>query len=106
LSKNSYNLIAMYETKKLSVRVAYNWRDKFLSGQANIANVGRIPFYTKAYGWLDASISYNFNDHLTFGIEGTNLLRTKRSSYYGVETRPQNIYINDLQVTGIVTYRF
>ena len=89
-----------------TARVAYNWRDKFLSGQANIANVGRIPFYTRDYGWLDASISYHFNDHLTVGMEGTNLLQTERVSYYGVETRPQNVYINDLQITVIVTYRF
>ncbi|HEU5077827.1 MAG TPA: TonB-dependent receptor [Opitutaceae bacterium] len=106
LSRNSYNAILMYETKSLSIRLAYNWRDKFLSGQANIANVGRIPFYTKAYGWLDASVSYRFNDHLSLGVEGTNLLSTKRISYYGVETRPQNVYINDLQISGVLTYRF
>ncbi|HEY0944689.1 MAG TPA: TonB-dependent receptor, partial [Opitutaceae bacterium] len=106
LSKHSYNVIAMYETKKLSARVAYNWRDKFLSGQANIANVGRIPFYTKDYGWLDASISYAFSDHFTLSIEGTNLTRTKRISYYGVETRPQNVYINDRQVSASITMKF
>ena len=106
LSKNSYNLIGMYETKKFSARLAYNWRDKFLSGQADIANVGRIPFYTKAYGWLDASVSYRFNDHLSVSLEGTNLLQTKRISYYGSETLPQNVYINDRQVSVYATYRF
>jgi len=106
LSKNSYNVIAMYENKKVSARIAYNWRDKFLSGQANIANVGRIPFYTKAYGWMDASLSYNFTDKLTVSLEGTNLLRTKRESYYGRTTLPQNVYINDRQVSAAVTYRF
>lgn len=106
LSKNSYNVIGMYETKKLSVRVAYNWRDKFLSGQANIANVGRIPFYTKAYGWMDASVNYKFTDKLSLSLEGTNLLRTKRLSYYGVETLPQNVYINDRQIAASMSYRF
>jgi len=106
MSKNSFNLIGMYETKKFSARVAYNWRDKFLSGQANIANVGRIPFYTKAYGWMDASLTYHVTDKLTLTLEGTNLLKTKRLSYYGVESLPQNIYINDRQVGVSATYRF
>ncbi len=106
LSKNSYNVIGMYENKKVSIRVAYNWRDKFLSGQANIANVGRIPFYTKAYGWMDASLSYQLTDKFTIAIEGTNLLRTKRISYFGVETRPQNVYINDRQISASATYHF
>lgn len=106
ISKNSYNVIGMYETKKLSVRVAYNWRDKFLSGQANIANVGRIPFYTKAYGWMDASISYKVSDKFTVALEGTNLLRTKRISYYGMETLPQNVFINDRQIGLSLTYQF
>jgi hypothetical protein len=33
-------------------------------------------------------------------------LNTERISYYGVETLPQNIYINDLQVSAVVTVRF
>mgnify|MGYP006217168997 CR=1 FL=1 len=105
LSEHSYNLIGMYETDRLSVRVAYNWRDEFLSGQANIANVGRLAYYTDAYGWLDASINYRINDHLTIGLEGSNLLKSKRSSYYGEENRPQNIYINDLQIGLVLTLR-
>lgn len=104
LSRTSYNVIGMYETKKLSVRVAYNWRDKFLSGQANIANVGRIPFYTKAYGWLDASVNYRFNERFSVGVEGTNLLKTERASYYGVENRPQNFFVNDRQFALTATY--
>jgi hypothetical protein len=68
--------------------------------------VGATPVYTKAYGWLDASIGYRVNDHLSLGIEGTNLLSTMRESYYGVETRPQNYFINDLQILGSVTLSF
>ena len=105
LSENSFNLIGMYETGKISARIAYNWRDEFLSGQQNIANVGRLPFYTKAYGWLDASFSYAFSEHVKVTLEGTNLLRTKRESYYGVETRPQNIFINDRQISLLLTLR-
>jgi hypothetical protein len=33
-----------------SARVAYNWRDDFLSGVANVVGVGSIPIYTESYG--------------------------------------------------------
>jgi TonB-dependent receptor len=106
LSKHSVNLIGMYEKGRLSARLAYNWRDKFLSGVTNIVGVGALPIYTKAYGWLDASLSYRFSEKISFVIAGTNLLGTMRSSYYGVETRPQSNWINDTQVSVAVTARF
>lgn len=106
LSKHSVNLIGMYEKGRVSARIAYNWRDKFLSGVTNIVGVGALPIYTKAYGWLDASVSYRFSDKVSLVIAGANLLRTVRSSYYGVETRPQSSWLNDTQVSVTVTARF
>jgi len=106
LSKHSYNLIGMYEKGPISARIAYNWRDTFLSGITNIVGVGALPIYTRGYGWLDASVGYRINDHFTFTIEGMNLLSTLRSSYYGVETRPQTTWRNDLQVGATMTVRF
>lgn len=106
LSKHSVNLIGMYEKGKVSARIAYNWRDKFLSGVTNIVGVGALPIYTKAYGWLDASVSYRFSEKISFVLAGTNLLGTVRQSYYGVETRPQSNWINDTQVSVAVTARF
>jgi TonB-dependent receptor len=106
LSKHSYNLVGMYEKGPFSARVAYNWRDTFLSGITNVVGVGALPAYTRGYGWLDASIGYRINDHFTFTIEGMNLLNTLRSSYYGVETRPQSVWVNDTQVGATMTVRF
>ncbi len=105
LSDNSFNLIGMYETDRFSARVAYNWRDEFLSGQQSIVGIGQVPFYTKAYGWLDASVSYRISDRFTISLEGTNLLNTKRISYFGEPNRPQNIYINDLQVAAVFSFK-
>lgn len=106
LSKNSVNLIGMYEKGRVSARIAYNWRDQFLSGVTNIVGVGALPIYTKAYGWLDASVSYRYTDKVSIVIAGTNLLGTVRSSYYGVETRPQSSWINDRQLSLAMTARF
>jgi len=101
LSRNSYNLIGMYEQGPVSARIAYNWRDKYLTSLS-----GGVPVYIKSYGWLDASVSYRFTNKISLAIEGTNLLGTERTSYYGEETRPQTTWDNDTQVSAIVTVRF
>ncbi|HEY8157219.1 MAG TPA: TonB-dependent receptor [Methylobacter sp.] len=106
LSKHSYNLVGMYEKGPFSARVAYNWRDTFLSGVTNVVGVGALPIYTSGYGWLDASVGYRINEHFSFTIEGMNLLNTLRRSYYGVETRPQSVWVNDTQVGATMTVRF
>lgn len=106
LSKHSANLVGMVEKGRVSARIAYNWRDKFLSGITNLVSIGALPVYTRGYGWLDASVSYRVNDHVTLALEGTNLLGTVRTAYYGVETRPQGAWINDRQLSLTATIRF
>jgi outer membrane receptor protein involved in Fe transport len=101
LSQNSYNIIGMYEKGPLSLRVAYNWRDRYMTSIS-----GGIPVYMDAYGWLDASASYRITDKVTFTIEGTNLLDTERQTYYSRETRPQTTWSNDTQISATVTVRF
>lgn len=68
---DSANVIAMYEKYGFTVRLAYNWRDKYLS---NI-NVGccRNPIYVEAYDQLDLSIGYEVNENLSLAFEGLNL---------------------------------
>jgi TonB-dependent receptor len=105
LSRHSANLVGMYERGPVSARIAYNWRDKFLSGFTNVVGVGALPIYTRGYGWLDASFSYRLDDRVTLSVEGTNLLRTVRSAYYGVATRPQSAWINDRQISLVLAIR-
>jgi iron complex outermembrane receptor protein len=105
LSRNSLNLIGIYELGGVSVRVAYNWRDKFLSGVTSIVGIGALPIYTQAYGWLDASLRYRFTEKVSLAFEGINLLGTMRRSYYGVTTRPQSAWLDDTQLAVTVTIR-
>jgi iron complex outermembrane recepter protein len=104
LSANSYNLVGMYERDKVSARLAYNWRSKFLSSIGNYAGVGAVPIYTQAYGWLDASLAYRIDKKTTLIFEAGNLLRTMRSSYYGAETRPYSSFINDRQFSLALSF--
>lgn len=43
LSRSSYNAILMYEKGPFSARLAYNWRDKYVTGVSNFVNVGLLP---------------------------------------------------------------
>ncbi|MBB4152223.1 TonB-dependent receptor [Sphingomonas jinjuensis] len=110
LSKHSYNVSALYEKYGISARVAYNWRSRFLEGVfagATVAGATSIPpgpIYRKGYGWLDASLSYDIDKNVTVSFEGSNLLRTRRESYYTVPTRFNDQTIDDRQF--LVGFRF
>lgn len=97
LSRNSANLVALYELGSLSARLAWNWRDRFLSGTRAIAGVGTLPVWTDGYGWLDASLRWRVNPQLTLALDGGNLTRTVRRSYFGSPTRPDAALLNDRQ---------
>ena len=55
--------------------MAYNWRDEFLAGN------GPNPFYTEAYGQLDANISYEIREGWTIFAESINLTGEDRRGH-------------------------
>jgi TonB-dependent receptor len=68
---DSANAVLMFEKFGLSARLAYNWRDEFLS---NINQGGfRNPIYVEAYDQIDLSVGYDINDHLAVSFEAINL---------------------------------
>jgi iron complex outermembrane receptor protein len=101
LSKNSYNLIGIYERGPVSFRIAYDWRSQFYTTIYNGSNaqLAANPIYTKGYGWMDASLEYNVNDWLSVYAQGTNLLRTHITQFYGVQTLLDSQTIDDRQAT-------
>ena len=76
---DSFNITGIYEQGGLSARVAYNWRDKFLSA----VNRGgsRNPVFFDSFGTLDASISYDLNEQMSFSLEAVNILSEPIRSY-------------------------
>ena len=93
LSRQTLNLSVMYDRGPVSARLAYNWRSKSLQGvnvngtkggdatdsnpasptygQTNVA--WALPTWSDAYGQLDASVFYKFNDKVQLGLEAQNL---------------------------------
>jgi TonB-dependent receptor len=75
LSKTSYNVAAMYERARVSARLAYNWRERYLL-TTSAANIAR-PVWSEDYGQLDASVFYSITETIKVGLQGTNLLNTR-----------------------------
>lgn len=74
VSEHSFNVVGMYEKGKLSARVAYNWRSKFLVTAIDCC-IG-FPVWQDATGYMDASIRFRATKNVEFIVEGTNLLGT------------------------------
>jgi len=72
---DSANAVAFYDKNGIQARLAYNWRDKFLSAS------GPNPTYTEAYGQLDGSASYEFRKGITAFVEGINLTGSSRRAH-------------------------
>jgi TonB-dependent receptor len=77
MSKYTFNLVGLYEKENfpLSLRVAYNWRSKYLVTPVDCC-VG-LPVWQKGAGFLDASAHYKVNANIELGVEAQNLLNTK-----------------------------
>ncbi|MDD8057569.1 MULTISPECIES: TonB-dependent receptor [Shewanella] len=67
------NAVLVYENYGFQARVAYNWRDEFLS--ATSQGTGLFPQYTEAYSQIDLSVSYDIEqvEGLTVFFEGLNI---------------------------------
>ena len=72
---DSANAVLFYDKNGLQARLAYNWRDGFLS------NYGFDPFYVEAYGQFDASASYEFRKGMTAFVEGINITNADRRGH-------------------------
>ncbi len=69
---DSANVVAFYEKDAWTARVAWNWRDEFLSGTRDGNGIAN-PVYTEKYSQLDAIVSYTFDNGITLFAEGFNL---------------------------------
>jgi TonB-dependent receptor len=77
---DSANFVAFYDKHGLQARVAYNWRDDFLTNTLD-GNGERNPIYTEDYGQWDVNMSYEVTDNLTLIAEGINITEETRRQY-------------------------
>ena len=111
LSDWSYNLVGMYEKSGLAVRVAYNWRSKFLMTAVDCCTY--LPMWQRSAGFLDASIRYAVTPNVEISVQGSNLLNTitrldqqVTSAENDAILRPAGWFRNDRRFVGGVRIKF
>ncbi len=65
------NISAFYDRDGLQARIAYNWRDEYLSSLTQGGN--NAPGYVEEYSQIDVSVSYDINENVTVSAEGLNI---------------------------------
>lgn len=74
---DSANFTVFYENDWISARLAYNWRDEFLTGFDNDAS----PIFTEAYSPLDANVTWMPTDRLDIFFEAINITEEVQRSF-------------------------
>lgn len=89
VSKNSYNLIGLYEKGPFSARVAYNYRDEAVFEFSE----GR-PSFIGSRSQLDAQVGYDITEGISVSFNAQNLLPKKSatSEYSNFDETALNSY--------------
>jgi TonB-dependent receptor len=66
---DSANLSVFYENDMISARIAYNWRDEFLTG----FDGDQSPVFTEEYSPLDLNVTWYATDNLAVFFEAINI---------------------------------
>jgi iron complex outermembrane receptor protein len=108
LSKNAFNAIGIYEKGPVSFRLAYGWRSQFYTTiyTGATAQLAANPIFTHQFGWLDSSFTYDVTNQWSAYVQGSNLLRTRLTTFYGAGTRPDGNTIDDRQYLVGVRFKF
>ena len=76
-SENAYNFTLYYEKYDLSARLRYTWREAYrtedTAAGASLNSTLGFPVVTHDRGQLNASVTYDVNEHLNLGVEAVNL---------------------------------
>jgi TonB-dependent receptor len=109
LSRHNINAAVFYERGPVSVRVAYNWRSKFLLTAADVI-FPYFPIFNDETGQLDASAFYSITPNLKIGIQAVNLTnevtRTLQQFTVGGLLGPRSYFMNDRRYSFILRGNF
>ncbi|MBB4659701.1 TonB-dependent receptor [Parvularcula dongshanensis] len=107
-SSNVANVVGIYQDEKIELRLAYNWRDEYLTSYRGY--VTGSPVFNKAAGFLDASFKYDFNDHFQFRTSIANILDTKNKAEVQINPDGQMAdrfsFLNDRRIVFGLRYQY
>ncbi|WP_075185796.1 TonB-dependent receptor [Teredinibacter haidensis] len=99
---DSANASLIFENDLMSARLAYNWRDDFLT-ESN-RGAARNPVFVDEYRQLDMNVSVFVTDNLSVTFEAINLTGENSKNYARDES---NIYyMQDLQTRYVLGARY
>ncbi|MBE8716560.1 TonB-dependent receptor domain-containing protein [Cellvibrio polysaccharolyticus] len=109
VSENSFNVIGFFENDQLSARVAYTWRDEYLSPFRSAYGVigleNGVPEFFEAYGQWDASVTYDINANFSLTAEAINITGESQSSYLGYKGQSMTYTSQEPRLVLGVSYR-
>lgn len=74
---DSANLTLFYEDSRISTRLAYNWRDEFLSGFDGFGS----PVFNEEYDQLDFNLTWYAMEQLDVFVEAINITEEVQRTY-------------------------
>ena len=84
VSRNSLNVVGIYELNGFSARLAYNWRSSFVDSYSNGGGLYEpTTVIAKPVGQLDFSGYYDVTKDFTVTVDAANLLNYKYQDYFG-----------------------
>jgi iron complex outermembrane receptor protein len=90
LSNGQYNATLYYDDSRFSARASLAYRSNFLT--EGPTSQGNLWAYAHATTRLDASTSYNVNEHLKISLEALNLLDTPGGGRVDVDAERRATY--------------
>lgn len=107
-SKDTFNVVAMYDKNDWSLRLAYNWRSKYLLTTRDV--ISKYPLWNDASGFLDGSAFYNINDNVTVGLQLTNIANTQTKTIMILDGKGaeagRSWFVNDRRAALILKANF
>jgi TonB-dependent receptor len=95
VSKNTYNLVLIYEKYGISTRLAYNFRSQY-SDNLTAGGVQQPPYnLIKPAHFLDLAAGYQVTDQVTLTFDATNLTGSNFHDYLGSSIRPRDLRLVD-----------
>ena len=88
VSETSYNFVVFYEKHEFSGRLAYNYRSEYLAQAFDPLSQSSVMRDER--GQLDASFSYDINEHFNVYLNGVNLTNETKMDYVTNITRLRN----------------
>ena len=103
-SEHQANFALWYEDEKLQARIAANYRSKTFISIRTLGDY-QLAKYLEPTLYVDASVSYDIDEHFTIMVQGLNLTEESRNQYFQWEDLMDKRYYNERRIALGVQYR-